>query len=66
MNNQQFFIQLSRVDLSGGGGLFPLWPDRVEKDQSKYFEKYPQMVVSFYENPQMGVHGPRIGSFGST
>ena len=47
----------------GGGGVLPLWPDRggpvrAKEGQSKNFEKYPQMVVSFYKNPHMVVHEP--------
>ena len=33
-------------------------PVRAKEGQSKNFEKYPQMVVSFYKNPHMVVHEP--------
>ena len=41
----------SHCGLTGG-------PVRVKKAQSKNFENYPQMVVSFYKNPQMELYEP--------
>ena len=39
----------SHSGLTGG-------PVRAKEGQSKNFENYPQMAVSFYKNPQMVVH----------
>ena len=41
----------SHCGLTGG-------PVSAKEGQSKNFEKYRQMVVSFYKNPHMVVHEP--------
>ena len=46
------------AEAARGGGVLPLWPDRgvqsgLKRAKAKIFEKYPQMVVSFYKNHQL-------------
>ena len=49
------------IEPRGGGTPIVAWqggPVRAKEGQSKNFEKYPHMVVSFYKNPHMVVHEP--------
>ena len=61
VNKCIFGLAVGKRDYGSGGyshsGLTG-GPVRVKKAQGKNFENYPQMVVSFYNNPQMAVYEP--------
>ena len=49
----------------GGGGYSDCGPVRVKKAQSKNFENYAQMVVSFYKTLKWQFMNLKTSSFGS-